>query len=254
MKTGFISDLHLYKDNHSNFHLTDDELCDVLKAMVFRLNRLIILGDFVDLWMARWPTDKAVRIQADVVYYAYPKTIQYVLDNKDIIVVSGNHDSELQQLYAKYSSNEIYDNYFGNGIYATHGTYDFINSRIPKVGRFIAWISHKFIFPLFGENVGDKADIALRSIGIKVFNSSSQIKHAKELARSYPGIKYIVMGHTHHEYIETLNVDNKTVTYINTGKFSGSHMCFTVIDTMAGVKQFKVKANKKELLDAIQEI
>jgi len=250
MKVGFISDLHIYEGPNKDFYLNDEELHKQLAFWLSNLDRLILNGDTIEMWFGKRPTQlQAIREFERALHY-FPKSLNLLFTNRKVIVISGNHDALLKDTIHFYFDKKATNRVIIDRLYITHGYYDTINKRFPKLSYFITWFAKTLLMPIFGAKFETRLDQLLRAVGIRVFNSKIQIKKARKIVAKHGPITHVVMGHTHKEKIVPFWHKGKECYYVNTGRYNGNCKDFTTIDSLSGeIIQNKIltKSNIKQV-------
>lgn len=217
MKVLVLSDLHIGDGSAAdkNTWNDDDFIFQIEKAKQgFGVDKVILLGDTLELH---------VFFDSEIVSGEHTKMVNYLLNSPDIILLRGNHDSELTQ----YKKALAVDN-----VLFMHGDLADISSL-----RFIqvlsTWWNIKVLRFLYRKNPEKLRKYLLRIVGTYSngyranANTLYYLKYALRWLNKYD---MVVMGHTHQMQNVNLFYNGKKKIYLNTGTSLDHLECF-IIDT-----------------------
>jgi len=212
----FISDIHLKNDFEERAKTL------ILFCQKFSGQRLFLLGDIFDLWVA----------DGKVFERKYQNVIQALMALKDkgveLHYFEGNHDVYLKNFWQKKMGFNVYDkpvffNIDGLEIRMEHG--DDANpedKKYIKYKRFIrspvmSLVAHILPGKVF-DHFGNKASKASRNNEHRYpWDVASVLRSHIERIYSQKPFDVLITGHMHKRIDEQISVNNKTIRNINLG-------------------------------------
>ena len=213
-----ISDIHL-----GTYGCQAKDLLRYLKSIDPKI--VILNGDIIDIWQFNkryWP-----KSHMKVIKYL----LKWVVEGKEIHYVTGNHDEMLRKFKGFEVGNftvcnKVVLNIDGEKAWFFHGDvfdvtmqYSKWLTRLGGVGYDALILINSFINAVLekiGKNKMSLSKTIKNSVkgAVKYINRFEKI--AVEIAASN-NYKYVVCGHIHHPNIEDYTLQNKTITYLNSG-------------------------------------
>jgi UDP-2,3-diacylglucosamine pyrophosphatase LpxH len=213
-----ISDVHL-----GTYGCHAKELLDYLKSI--KVDTLILNGDFVDIWQFRkryFPKDHIQVIR---------RILKMASKGTKVYYITGNHDDALRK-YSDFSSGNIH----------------LRDKLVLKLKGKTYWIFHGDVFdvlikysPLIARLGGKGYDWLIlinrlinkirRALGKPRMSFAKKVKHQVKEAVKFIGdfentaiqlaaeedYDYVICGHIHRPQMRLVEVNGKTITYLNSG-------------------------------------
>lgn len=213
-----ISDIHL-----GTYGCQAKHLLRYLKSIDPQI--VILNGDIIDVWQFNkryWP-----KSHMKVIKYL----LKWIVEGKEIHYVTGNHDEMLRKFKGfKVGNftvcNKVVLNLDGEKAWFFHGDvfdvtmqYSKWLTRLGSLGYDALILINSFfnaVLEKIGKNKMSLSKTIKNSVkgAVKYINRFEKI--AVEIAASND-YKYVVCGHIHHPNIEDYKLQNKTITYLNSG-------------------------------------
>lgn len=238
MKIAIIPDCHLKKrDESSDFYFSDDEMFQFLVDLGSKVDEVYLIGDFVELWQGKWPTNQSQVEEYHLAYNHYKKTFNLILSNDKYYLVEGNHDEFLKFIYpinSKVKLQYVRYNKDFNKIYINHGIRDLFNKnlklrKLTRIGSWIVGIIEKLVFKNWELSI-NKVLTSIFHIEV-VGTNKKQISHFKELINGDDSYIVYIAGHTHKPQILRFLYKEKERLFINAGYFDGVENFYCILDT-----------------------
>lgn len=157
MRTLVISDLHIGA-GHGRDALADPPIVEVLAAAIATADRLVLLGDVIEL--RQGPLQDALAAASHVL----PQLVSGLGEDREVVMVFGNHDHQLQQHHDALSQIEWMLSQHGakvsfeypgvwlrDDVYAQHGHYLDRHTTTPAFERVAAGAMARFLKLPFSE-------------------------------------------------------------------------------------------------------
>ena len=213
-----ISDIHL-----GTYGSQAKELLKYLKSIDPKV--VILNGDIIDIW--QFNKRYFPKSHLKVIKYL----LKWIVEGKEIHYLTGNHD----EMFRKFKdfklgtfmiSNKLVLELDGKKAWFFHGDVFDVTMQYSKWLARLGGIGYDFLILLnsfinfllnkIGKNKLSLSKTIKNSIkgAVKFINKFEEI--AVEIAIS-KGFSYVVCGHIHHPNIKDYEIDNKTVTYLNSG-------------------------------------
>lgn len=213
-----ISDVHL-----GTYGCHAKELLKYLKSVKPKV--LVLNGDIIDIWQfskSYWPDAhmKVVR-----------RIMKFVTEGVPVYYLTGNHD----ELLRKFTDFEV-------------GSLQIIDKLVLNIDGKKAWIFHGDVFDVTMQYskwlaklgavgydtlilLNTFVNFVLNMLGKPKMSFSQKIKNGVKSAVKFindfettaigiaaeKGYEYVICGHIHHPEIKAVQVEGKTVTYLNSG-------------------------------------
>lgn len=217
-----LSDLHIgNNDFFETFGWNADEFINAIEIIrqAENIQKIVLNGDVFELY----------KYSFNDIYKNNPELTEYLLNNRDITYIKGNHDA-----ICPYGVlNTTFENSQGKIIYIEHGhSADFMNGT--HLGRKIQTLGFSLLrygvrYPgVFGvyKRMTELSE-AINHIP-KKYDSIKYLQHALKLLKQYD---MVVLGHTHKiETHKTYYLNNKK-QYINCGSCSMGRFQGVIINT-----------------------
>lgn len=264
MNLVIISDLHISTlDDTSDFNFSDDEFIAYLTNLMKKNTFVIFNGDWVETWercslteeqkffeierqrpkLIKFIKDNAVTFKNDdVVYNIRDLMLNMKEDSKKIMLVVGNHDTVMKQLWPTLICKSITFKNNHISAYIAHGCEADIwcSGKLEKVGRCITscvYLGEKYLTKNFDDYCSKIQSTFSRH------EDDIYEKHALSLASKKKNrYNLVVYGHTHNPYMK--NLTNELI-YANTGSVAHKEnilhideICVSIIDNYLSVTQF----------------
>jgi len=213
-----ISDIHL-----GTYGSQAKEFLKYLKSIDPKV--VILNGDIIDIW--QFNKRYFPKSHLKVIKYL----LKWIVEGKEIHYLTGNHD----EMFRKFKdfklgtfmiSNKLVLDLDGKKAWFFHGDVFDVTMQYSKWLARLGGIGYDFLILLnsfinfllnkIGKNKLSLSKTIKNSIkgAVKFINKFEEI--AVEIAIS-KGFSYVVCGHIHHPNIKDYEIDNKTVTYLNSG-------------------------------------
>lgn len=218
MNVVFFSDTHKhYNKRKTKFIFTDVEFEKVLKKMSVDFDKVVSLGDLIELWAGKLPFEKYSIESFYKITKKYPLSYDFLI--KNVTIVPGNHDRLIRKIIPEKvcSNNLVLKNSRNEKLIASHGVYDFMNRYLPGLSHLISWVVSN-LSSVFGVDI---EHFLSKTIGLEFFNNFTQLKHAKKEIKRDDSIVVVVNGHTHKLKIIPFIQNDKVRYFVNTGRFNG---------------------------------
>lgn len=196
-KTIFISDVHLVS-HISRYHKCIKTLIRELERYKKEGYKLIILGDFFDLWIAS---------EKNIINAEHNKALLEIIYKMLIVLVTGNHDPIKYKILKKYCSDNLIvaKSIKCNNILITHG-------NAGELTEYISWLSNISIYAVRCMSWLHRKGF-FRELP-RAANDVSK-KHCYNLQAAQQALSInLICGHTHNPRIV---YDEHQNYYINTG-------------------------------------
>lgn len=222
-----LSDLHLDHDGKIN----DDELYLYFMNYIDKNFTIILNGDILDIIKYELIN---FRYEYENIRIKYPKIINLLRENKNIIYIKGNHDAVLKRNDIHPNIYDEYDLEYSNfNIHFEHGSkFDIANSTCSCFGNLFArfWGCCCNNPVLLEEDFIDSLE-----------DIENNVSHKKLKKKGFAlDNDLTIFGHSHVQYIKTNHLNK---TYVNTGCFSNNIMDETII--IINIKKNNIVSNIK---------
>lgn len=237
MKIAFIPDAHIKsRDDSSDFYFSDDEMHGFLYKLSLEVDKVVLCGDFLELWQGKYPTKQSSIKEFYNTLDQYKKTIFLVLLNEKFDIIEGNHDDHLKytiECKDKVSLEKVFKIPMGK-LVVNHGIQDLPNRNLKfrKVVRFGSWLVGimEIIIHKNWEHFVNKFLSNLFHFEI-VGTNKAQVKEFKRRIDLDDDIIVYVNGHTHKPQILRFIYNGKERLFINAGYFDGVENYYCILDT-----------------------
>ncbi len=247
MKIVFIADSHLKGLGDPN----QEALCTFLDGL-FKIDKLVILGDFFDMWVGL----------NDVVYEQYKPVLKSLFalteSGVELIYIEGNHDFHMGPYFTETLKAKVYDESCGlmlddKRIYMAHG--DTINMttgyrllRATLRGPILK-LARAIIPPPMAWNIGKAMSHGSRSYGegnektAIITEKAHKIFAKKMLADGFDGV---ILGHSHAAGVHKNLLEGSPGFYANPGGWMNDHTFLVYEDGEFSVKNFVAQMDSEE--------
>ncbi|MGC6422675.1 MAG: UDP-2,3-diacylglucosamine diphosphatase [Flavobacteriaceae bacterium] len=213
-----LSDIHL-----GTYGCQAKDLLAYLKSIDPKC--VILNGDIIDIWQFKkryWP-----KSHMKVIRYL----LKWIVDGKEIYYLTGNHDEMLRKFNGFRIGNMTIANKAvldldGEKAWFFHGDVFDVSMQYSKWLTRLGGIGYDFLILL-----NSLINTVLEKIGKNKLSLSKTIKNSVKSAVKYinqfemtavsiaasKNYRYVVCGHIHHPNIESYQMDEKKVTYLNSG-------------------------------------
>ncbi len=246
MKIVFIADSHLKGLGDPN-----QEALSIFLDGLFGIDKLIILGDFFDLWIGL----------NDVVYQQYKPVLKKLFalseSGVELIYIEGNHDFHMGPYFTETLKAKVYPESCGlmldgKRIYMAHG--DTINMtagyailRAMLRGPILKFF-RAIIPPPMAWNIGKAMSKGSRSYGkgneetAIITEKAHKIFAKKILADGFDGV---ILGHSHAAGVHKNMLEGSPGFYANPGGWMNDHTFLVYEDGEFSVKNYMARSDSK---------
>lgn len=217
-----LSDLHIGNNDHfDSFGWQPEEFIRALEVMKFKehIDKIVLNGDIFELY----------KYSFDEIKSSNKLIVDYLLNNKDVVYLKGNHDAICpfgQDIYRVENSK-------GKIIHIEHGhSADFMNGT--HLGRKIQTLGFNLLRPFSKFRPVFNIYQKIQLMGEVINNIPKKYDSIRYLSYALRLLKHndvVIMGHTHKiESHKTYYLNNKKL-YINSGSCSMGRFQGVLIDT-----------------------
>ncbi|MEE9542291.1 MAG: UDP-2,3-diacylglucosamine diphosphatase [Thermodesulfobacteriota bacterium] len=245
MKIVFIADSHLKGLSDPN----QEALCDFLDGL-FKIDKLVILGDFLDMWTGL----------NDVVYKEYKPILKSLFalteSGVELIYIEGNHDFHMGPYFTETLRAKVCPESCGlmlgdKRVYLAHG--DAINMTFGY--SLLRGFLRSPVFKLLSSalpphliwNIGNLMSHGSRGYGnsksATLTEKKQKIFAKKILAKGFDGV---ILGHSHTAGVHRGLIEGSEGFYANPGGWINGHSFLVYEDGELSVKNYVVRSENEE--------